>query len=437
MQRQVTGALVATVVVLLAAGCGGGGSGGSARITAPACPAGAPPYAAPGTSVGHRGLVRSDPVSAAICQYSLARQSPRNVHGNHANRGARAKHAFRPLHRIVLGSNAAAGLAALIDSAGPVTAHVRSCARPANRLPFGQFLVFGYASGQVSRVAAEQLTCELAVVTAHRRSGVLTSPVASDLFAVTMLSVHQRGPRTPRLLGMSAAQAVAAARHRHFAVYFDGSAIDPAARPGTVIFQSLPAGLPDNGPGRQVDVITAVRQSPPCIAGQLALSYLGGEPATGNDFGTLLVRDRSGDSCALPGPLRVTGLNAAGFPVTITVTFPLAGTTVLSPGAGPIARRADNGRLRGMAPGELLGVIGLQAEYRDGPAAVDRGLCNPLWVTPAIWRVALPDGQAIRAANADPGNSFKLVPSGGFVTCRGRLGGNVPATVGSLFAQWR
>jgi hypothetical protein len=90
-----------------------------------------------------------------------------------------------------------------------------------------------------------------------------------------------------------------------------------------------------------------------------------------------------------------------------------------------------------MVPGELLGVIGLQAEYRDGPATVDNGLCTPLWVTPAIWRVALPDGQAMRTANADPSNSFKLVPSGGLVTCRGRLGGNVPATVGSLLAGWR
>jgi hypothetical protein len=437
MQRRVTGVLAATVVVFLAAGCGGGRSGGSARIAAPACPAGAPPYAAPGTSAGQQGLVRSDPVSAAICQYSLTRQGSRGSHGNRGAQDVRAKPAFRPLHRIVLGRSAAVGLAALVDSAGNPTPNVRACVRPANRLPSAQFLVFGYASGPVIRVTVEQFTCELAVVTANRRSGVLTSLVASDLLAVTMVSGHARGPRTPGLLGMSAARAVAAARHRGFTVYFDGSAIDPAARTGTVIFQSLPAGLPDNGPGRQVDVFTAVRQSPPCTAGQLALSYLGGEPATGNDFGTLLVRDRSGHSCALPGPLRVTGLNAAGFPVTTSATFPLDGTTVLSPGARPVARQSGNGKLSGMVPGELLGVIGLQAEYRDGPATVDNGLCTPLWVTPAIWRVALPDGQAMRTANADPSNSFKLVPSGGLVTCRGRLGGNVPATVGSLLAGWR
>jgi hypothetical protein len=107
---------------------------------------------------------------------------------------------------------------------------------------------------------------------------------------------------------------VDAARRRHFLVYFDGGAIDAAARSGTVIFQSPPAGLPDNGPGRQVNVITAVRRAPPCAAGQLALTYVGGEPATGNDFGTLLVTDRSTLACALRGPLRVTGVNRAGRP---------------------------------------------------------------------------------------------------------------------------
>jgi hypothetical protein len=177
-------------------------------------------------------------------------------------------------------------------------------------------------------------------------------------------------------------------------------------------------------------VITAVRQSPQCTASQLALTYLGGEPATGNDFGTLLVRDRSRHACALPAQLRVVGLDAAGARVTNTVRFPFEGNTILSPGAGPITRSTD-GRLRGTAFGELLGSIGLQAEYRDGPSNVDNGLCTPLWVSPATWRVNLPDGQAITASNSDPTNSFKLASSGGLVTCRGKLGGNVPATVGS------
>ncbi|HUZ51628.1 MAG TPA: hypothetical protein VMU94_03770 [Streptosporangiaceae bacterium] len=74
-------------------------------------------------------------------------------------------------------------------------------------------------------------------------------------------------------------------------------------------------------------------------------------------------------------------------------------------------------------------MLGLSAEYRDGPANVDRGLCAPLWVVPATWRVAFPGGGALTAANADPADPAKLVPSGGFVTCHGELGRVGPAAV--------
>src|SRR5690349_18826468 len=73
----------------------------------------------------------------------------------------------------------------------------------------------------------------------------------------------------------------------------------------------------------------AVRPSPPCKPGQLAATYLGGQPATGNDFGSLLIMDRSGRSCSLPGSLRVAGLNRAGRRVTTVVRIRFAGSTVL------------------------------------------------------------------------------------------------------------
>ena len=71
------------------------------------------------------------------------------------------------------------------------------------------------------------------------------------------------------------------------------------------------------------------------------------------------------------------------------------------------------------------------SEYRDGPASVDSGLCEPLWVVPATWRVVLPGGSALTVPNADPANRARLVSSGGFVTCRGRLGVVPPASVTS------
>ena len=415
MMRRVTGALVATVTACLAAGCGGNGNGWSAQATAPACPAVAPPSAAPGRSAGAGGLIRPGPVAAAICQYG---------------RSGSAKAA--PYRRIVLRARAAAGLAAVVDSGGPVTHSTRQCDRPDQQLPYSQVLVFGYRSGQISRVAIAQLSCDRAVVTARGRSAVLGFGVAADLFALSMVSRHPRGPSTPRLLGLSAGEAAAAARRHHFSIYVGGGVIDPSVRFGTVVYQSLPAGLRGSGPGHQVDVIVAVRTSPPCAGGQLALSYLGGEAGAGNDFGTLLIGDRSPRPCTLEGPLHVTGLDRNGQKVTSTARFPVAGVTVLSPGVGTVTRSGPGGALTGLNPGDLTGIVTLQAEYRDGPARVDNGLCAPLWVVPASWRVTLQDETSLVVANVDR-NNRGLVRSGGFVTCRGRLGAAGPATVtGSL-----
>jgi hypothetical protein len=409
MVRQVTGALAVAVGVILAAGCGGSGSGGSAA--APGCPAGAPSPAPPGRHAGPGGLLRPGPVLAAICQYGSG--SP-----------ALAR-------RIVLRARAAAGLAAVIDSGGPVTRGTRRCDQPGQRLPYPQVLVFGYPSGQVSRVAVVTLTCDRAIVTAHGHSAVLGFAIASDLFALSGVGRHPRGPRTPSLIGMDAVTAAAVARHHRFSVYVDGGVTDVAAPFGSVVFQSLPAGLPDSWPDRQVDVVVAVRTSPPCAAGQLALSYAGGGAGAGNDFGTLLIGDRSSRPCTLSGPLHVSGLDLAGRKVTATVGLRVTGVAVLSPGVGT-TRTSQGGTVTGLRPGDLTGVITLRAEYRDGPARVDHGLCVPLWVVPASWRVTLADGTSLVVANVDR-HDRGLVPSGGFVTCRGRLEGAGSVTVtGSL-----
>jgi len=64
----------------------------------------------------------------------------------------------------------------------------------------------------------------------------------------------------------------------------------------------------------------------------------------------------------------------------------------------------------------------LAADYRDGPASVDRGYCQPLWVIPAAWRLVLPGGATFTVPNAGPGNKNPLSPSGGLITCQGKLG---------------
>jgi hypothetical protein len=61
---------------------------------------------------------------------------------------------------------------------------------------------------------------------------------------------------------------------------------------------------------------------------------------------------------------------------------------------------------------------------------VHSGYCQPFWVVPVTWRIALPGGGALAAPNVDARNPIRLVRSGGLVTCQGRLGIAGPVTVG-------
>jgi hypothetical protein len=412
-------ALGATLAAFAQAACSG-----TAPLTsapAPRCPAhvsaismaapAALPTRPPGRSAA--ALVPSGAVVVSDCQYTRPPSKAR----------------LRSARRIVLRGIAAAGLAAIIDGGLPVTGYARRCDRPPGRLPFSQAFVFAYRGGRRVTAAISYTDCSLAIVAAGARAVMLADPVQSDLFFLTSLSRHPHGPRTPDLTGLAVRAAAAAAADR-WSLYVDGAAIDRAAQPGTVIFQTLPAGVPDAGPGKDINVVLAARPAPACTAGQLALSYLGGGAGAGNDFGSVVVRDDSPRRCTLSGPLRLVGTSKAGRPVTQPVTFPVAGVAVLSPATGPVSQRITvGGSPQSAARGAFVGTLALQAEYRDGPANVDHGYCEPLWVIPAAWRVTLPDGHALTVANADRLNPEFSGSSGGLVTCRGELGGIRPATV--------
>jgi hypothetical protein len=173
--------------------------------------------------------------------------------------------------------------------------------------------------------------------------------------------------------------------------------------------------------------MVAVGAVPACRTAQLALSYLGGGVGAGNDMATVLIRDTSARPCTLTGPVAVTGVNQAGRAVTATLRTGVRGVAVLTSGAGPVRWRVS-GTLTGTQPGELTGLVLLAAEYRDGPAGVDHGYCEPLWVIPAAWRIELPSG-SLTVANASAGRSISK--SGGLVTCRGQLDNPQPVLVGS------
>lgn len=156
--------------------------------------------------------------------------------------------------------------------------------------------------------------------------------------------------------------------------------------------------------------------APSCTPAQLTLTYRGGGAGTGNDMGTIVFRDSSGRACTLTGTVSATGLSAADVPDTATIKAAVAGPGLLSPHAAVVPDGAA-------APaGELVYGWLLVAEYRDGPASVDNGFCQPDWVIPASWRVTLPAGATVVVPNKDPDDVIGLHGAGGgLVTCRGQL----------------
>jgi hypothetical protein len=396
---------------LLVAACGGVAAPGKPTGTAPAarCPAAAPRIEVRSPVPTHADLVPPGPIVATVCQYlpGVPSLKTRNMQ-----------------RRVVLRGLGASGFAAVLDSVGPAGQSLPRCVRPWNVLPPVQEVTLGYRSLRSQLVQVVFSECDLAIVTAGGHTGVLSQQTESDLFGYTSPTLGARGPLTPDLIGLTGPAATAVIRERHFSISFDGAVIDENARFGSIVFQVPPPGAFDAGPGQQVDVLLAVHGAPACRAAQLALSYTGGGASAGNDFGSVIVRDSSARPCTLTGPLLVTGTGPGGRADTSTVRFRLSGVTVLSPGAGSAAAAGS-----GNQAGGLVGVLGLAAEYRDGPTA--DGLCSPEWVVPAGWRVGYPDGQARIVANADPRDASRLVRSGGLVTCRGQLDTPAPAYVGT------
>jgi hypothetical protein len=389
-----------------ATGCDSASAGVQTPATAraPDCPARAPAMPAPRVQ-GQVRLVRPGPTVAVLCQFSPG------------TRTSKLKNSLIP--RFVLRGPAAAGLAAVFDGAGPVTRFASHCDRTSSRLPFAQTVMFGYRSGPSRTVKISypggNPNCLTAVLTAGHRGAVLTS-LDSDLFNLTGLNPHSHGDRTPNLIGLTVKAVLTRLKKAGFgfSAAFEGAAIDPRATVGTVIFAVPPAGVRVDRMDSQLGILLAVHQAPACTSSQLKPIYLGGEAGAGNDFGAILLRDGSGEPCRLTGPVSVTGLNAAGHPVTVTVSTKVIGPAVLSP-RGQLARN------RLPRPGTLAEQISVFAEYRDAP---NGQLCAVHF--PATWRVALPGGQVVKVANTDPANRTKANKSGGFYTCRRRLGVNGP-----------
>ncbi|HEY3905873.1 MAG TPA: PASTA domain-containing protein [Streptosporangiaceae bacterium] len=256
----------------------------------PACPAKAPVQRAPHVQ-GPVRLVRAGPPVVTLCRYQHSHLLP---------------------SRFVLRGEAASGLAALIDGAGRFTRFARHCDRPAARLPFALALVFGYRSGPARTATVDFPDCQLAVLTSGARAAVLRGLVQNDLFNLAGLHQDSHGDRAPDLVGLTPAAALTRLKKAGFGFYvtFDGAAVDPAARFGTVIFATPPAGVRVGRSDNEIGVQRAVHHAPVCTTRQLKLSYAGGAPNGGHESGAIELLDKSPRPCRLAGPVRLTGLNA-------------------------------------------------------------------------------------------------------------------------------
>lgn len=168
---------------------------------------------------------------------------------------------------------------------------------------------------------------------------------------------------------------------------------------------------------------------PACAASQLGLGYVGGLASAGNDFGTIVIWDKSAAACALTSPIRIAGLNRRGHRVTRTERFHVAGRDVLT------ARGSKPVHLLRLKHGEKAAFITLSAEYRDDLSG-NGGMCSARHqIEPARWLVTFATRGVRRVANRDPHEDIPhlrtLPRNHGLLTCRGELNTPIPVTVGA------
>lgn len=204
-------------------------------------------------------------------------------------------------------------------------------------------------------------------------------------------------------MGEPLTRAVTLARQAGDTVELDGELIDESSE-GTVLLQYPTVS-------NQVGVIAAVHSSPRCQAGQLAIQYLTGGASTGNDFGTIVLRNTSASWCELDGPVTVTGL-APSHPTTNPVRATVADGLELSPHAAAAVPG------HALPTDQLAASVSLSAEYRDDK---DGSLCNPHWIIPTTWRVVL-GSETLTVANGRATADARPLGAGGLITCRGQFG---------------
>jgi hypothetical protein len=306
----------------------------------------------------------------------------------------------------VLGAGPAGVLATLFDNAPPASAAATRCAANWKEEPI--LLEFFYSRGARLTVNVVSSGCSQPVAFLAGQARRLDETLADYLTAATA-NYFFPGHGTPDLFGDSASQASRTAASLGFSLQFGGEEIDPHVPAGVVLLQDPPAGGGRNF--GEIDVVLSAHVAPACSNGELALNYYGGGVGMGNDFGAILIRDFGPKPCLLQGPIGIVGTDADGKDVTHRLSYPVAPGLVLS----PRAQRVPVGEEPPV--GEVVGELGLSADYRDGPYPPS-DLCGDHEVIPRLWRLSFPSGTVtLRNASRDP--DYPAYSS--LITCNGEL----------------
>ena len=352
--------------------------------------------------------VRPDPVVAVICEYASRSGGRGSLTG-----------------QVTLGGRAAGGLAAVVDSAKPMQFQASSCGGDAPEHGHFEVILFGYQAGQGSSATVHQPTCNSQgnVLAGGGSFWLPWNVLDALLYPATDVSGN-RGPRAPYLTGISLAAAAAAARRHGLALNLSGVITDTRVPFGSVLYQAVPPGTRSRGREEpSVRVIVAVRPAATCTLAQLGLTYRGNGARRGNDWGAIVISDVGEVPCRLPGSAQITGLDEAGRALTQTYTASITGPSsfldpttaplVLSPRLNPIPDGLAAPYGFPPSPAGLAGAITLTGHY--GPPH-----SRSCWVIPAVWRVVI-GGLSRTVQNADPTGPNPIVPSGGYVTCKGNF----------------
>jgi len=273
-------------------------------------------------------------------------------------------------------------------------------------------------SGPASDVRFSGMCGRLIVAVIGRHTVVLRGPFAELLDSALLYGAARRGERAaPDLTGLTLRASVRRTRAAGYELTDVHQVVDPALAAGRVAFQTPAPGnlvAPDFRDEAPLDlgVDLVVADAPPCTSAQLAGRYRAGGRATGNNFGSIRVRDVGPAPCRLVGPLRITGLSRRGERVTNTVTVPVARPAVLVP------RTRDTPTIGAVTLGDFAAEIGLSANARDDFEG--GGECDGHQRSPYDWRIGLGLRGTLTVRNHDPAaDTGRGTP--GLLTCRGSI----------------